>query len=101
MPCPSVVLELDKYVEAGCVVTIFAPVALEERVALLEEGKSRKLDLRHIELQHAVGSTIHRADLEAILRSRPYANRAPKPRTPPSPVPGALALRGGRRAASL
>eukprot|EP00900_Chrysochromulina_parva_P022177 jgi/Chrpa1/4593/Chrysochromulina_OHIO_Genome00004775-RA len=70
----DMLLELDKYVEAGCVVTVLASVPIEDRTALLEAGKVQRLQLKHIELVHEVGSTIHRSDLECILSSREYTS---------------------------
>jgi hypothetical protein len=70
----DMLLELDKYVEAGCVVTVLASVPIENRTALLEAGKAQRLQLKHIELVHEVGSTIHRSDLECILSSREYTS---------------------------
>ena len=47
-------LELDKYVEEGCVVTILAPVPVEERTALPEEEIAAAQAAEH-QLEHAVG----------------------------------------------
>lgn len=43
----DMILEVDKYVSPGCVVTVLAPVPVEERRALLEEGKEQALAELH------------------------------------------------------
>jgi hypothetical protein len=61
--------ELDKYVAKGSIVTVLAPVPLEERTSLLEQGKERGLQLHNISLRHVCGSTILRRDIESVMRS--------------------------------
>jgi hypothetical protein len=66
----DMLMELDKYVQPGCVVTILASVPLSQRTALLETGKATRLELQNIQLTHEHGSTILRRDLEKV-RSLP------------------------------
>jgi hypothetical protein len=70
----DMLLELDKYVEPGCVVTVLADKPIEQRTALLEEGKACKLELRNVTLEHEVGSTIQQRVLERILHARNYSS---------------------------
>ena len=70
----DMLMELDKYVRPGCVVTILAPVETEERESLLEQGKAVALTLRHIELNHVCGSTILRRDIESVMHERAYSS---------------------------
>ena len=66
--------ELDKYVQRGCNVTVLAPVAVDERQALLEAGKAGPLRLRNIELHHVCGSTTYRRDVEAVMRTHVFSS---------------------------
>ena len=70
----DMLMELDKFVRPGCVVTILAPVETEERESLLEQGKAVALTLRHIELNHVCGSTILRRDIESVMHERAYSS---------------------------
>ena len=67
-------LELDKYLASGSVVTVLASVPLSERTTLLEEGKAHRAKLANVELMHELGSPQQRKHLERVLGARPYAS---------------------------
>ena len=62
----DMLMELDKYVKTGCVVTILSDVPLDKRTELLETGKATRLQLKNVQLTHEHGSTILRRDLEKV-----------------------------------
>ena len=66
--------ELDKYVRRGCIVTVLAPVPVDDRQTMLEAGKAGPLTLRNIELHHVCGSTTYRRDIEAGMRAQAFSS---------------------------
>ena len=66
--------ELDKYVQKGCVVSVLAPVPVEDRQELLESGKAGPLVLHNINLNHVCGSTTHRRDIEGVMHACPFSS---------------------------
>ena len=63
-----------RYVRKGSVVVVLAPVAVDERQALLEAGKAGPLTLRNISLHHVCASPTIRRDIEAVMRACAFSS---------------------------